>query len=156
MTAVSEQTGAWLESFTKQAAAEPWLQQLRDEAFQKFAEFGFPTTHDEEWRFTNVAPIARTNFRNLASTPGALPEAARKHLAQYASTHHPFVALNTAFLGNVTVHIVPAGRVLEAPIEIVYEVADQSGPVAVHPRTLILVGPDAHCTIVETYKGTGK
>jgi Fe-S cluster assembly protein SufD len=23
---------------------------------------GFPTTHDEEWRFTNVAPIARTTF----------------------------------------------------------------------------------------------
>ena len=22
----------------------------------------FPTTHDEEWRFTNVAPIARTRF----------------------------------------------------------------------------------------------
>ena len=30
---------------------------------QRFAELGFPTTHDEEWRFTNVAPIARTNFR---------------------------------------------------------------------------------------------
>ena len=34
--------------------------ELREAAFQRFAELGFPTTHDEEWRFTNVAPIART------------------------------------------------------------------------------------------------
>jgi Fe-S cluster assembly protein SufD len=27
-----------------------------------FAETGFPTTSQEEWRFTNVAPIARTTF----------------------------------------------------------------------------------------------
>jgi len=31
MTAISEQTGAWLEQFTKRQAAEPWLQRLRDE-----------------------------------------------------------------------------------------------------------------------------
>src|SRR5947209_12134942 len=63
MTAVKEQTGVWLEAFTGQpAAAAPWLKELRDRAFARFAELGFPTTHDEEWRFTNVAPIARTNF----------------------------------------------------------------------------------------------
>ena len=41
----------------------PWLQELREAAFERFPELGFPTTHDEEWRFTNVAPIARTSFR---------------------------------------------------------------------------------------------
>src|ERR1017187_4127737 len=64
MSAVAEQTGAWLEHFTNQApATEPWIQALRDRAFALFAELGFPTTHDEEWRFTNVAPIARTKFK---------------------------------------------------------------------------------------------
>ncbi len=43
------------------------VQELREAAFQRFAELGFPTTHDEEWRFTNVAPIARTNFRVAGS-----------------------------------------------------------------------------------------
>src|SRR5664279_1687939 len=28
-----------------------------------FAEAGFPTLHDEDWRFTNVAPIAKLPFQ---------------------------------------------------------------------------------------------
>ena len=44
-------------------AQEPrWLQSLRQEAFARFAETGFPTTHDEDWRFTNVAAVASTPF----------------------------------------------------------------------------------------------
>ena len=63
MSAVAEQTGQWLAEFTKQDAGAPWLQWLRDAGFARFAELGFPTTHDEEWRFTNVAPIARAQVR---------------------------------------------------------------------------------------------
>jgi Fe-S cluster assembly protein SufD len=62
MTAVAETTGAWLEQYTNQLPAPAWLAPLREAAFRRFAELGFPTTHDEEWRFTNVAPIARTTF----------------------------------------------------------------------------------------------
>ena len=51
MTAVSEQTGAWLEQFTNLPAAPAWLQPLRENGFRRFAELGFPTTHNEEWRF---------------------------------------------------------------------------------------------------------
>ena len=39
-----------------------WLQSLRQEAFARFAETGFPITHDEDWRFTNVAVVAGTPF----------------------------------------------------------------------------------------------
>jgi Fe-S cluster assembly protein SufD len=64
MTAVSEQIGNWVATFSDAPKSKyPWLQELRDRAFAKFGELGFPTTHDEEWRFTNVAPIARTAFR---------------------------------------------------------------------------------------------
>jgi hypothetical protein len=52
MSAVAEQTGAWLELFTNQSPAPAWLQPLRESAFARFAELGFPTTHHEEWRFT--------------------------------------------------------------------------------------------------------
>ncbi len=45
------------------AAVQPrWLQSLRQDAFARFAETGFPTTHDEDWRFTNVSPVASTPF----------------------------------------------------------------------------------------------
>ena len=38
------------------------LRLLRREAVERFADLGFPTVRNEEWRFTNVAPIARTAF----------------------------------------------------------------------------------------------
>jgi Fe-S cluster assembly protein SufD len=40
-----------------------WLREIRRAAIARFAEIGFPTTSNEEWRFTSVAPIARTAFR---------------------------------------------------------------------------------------------
>jgi Fe-S cluster assembly protein SufD len=43
-----------------------WLQDVRDKAAARFAAIGFPTTRDEEWRFTNVAPIASAEFRPAA------------------------------------------------------------------------------------------
>ena len=155
-TGVSEQLGEWLADFSVQEDAELWLQEIRTAAFLRFTELGFPTTHNEEWRFTNVARIARTNFRNVLSAASEIPAAAQKHLAQHASTDNPFVALNTAFVNGVTVHQIPAGAVIEQPIEINHHVAEQAGPPAFHPRVLIVIGADAHCTIVESYSGEGK
>ncbi len=40
-----------------------WMQQLREDAWERFSANGFPTPHDEDWRFTNLAPLARTSFR---------------------------------------------------------------------------------------------
>ena len=62
---------SYLESFSefeKRAAGhdQHWLKALRQEAFARFCQVGFPTTHDEDWRFTNTAPIRQTPFR-LAS-----------------------------------------------------------------------------------------
>ena len=33
------------------------LHQLRREAIERFGNSGFPTSKDEEWRFTNIAPL---------------------------------------------------------------------------------------------------
>jgi Fe-S cluster assembly protein SufD len=155
MTAVAEQTAAWLEQFTRQSReSEPsWVRKLREEGFARFSELGFPTTHDEEWRFTNVAPIARTQWKAPAGLPSSVPEEAAAHLGRYA-LENAFTALNTAFFPKVDFHQVPRGKVLEEPIEITHEVAVDG--VAVHPRALIVVGANAQCTIVETYKGEGR
>src|ERR1035437_10286040 len=162
MSAVAEQTGAWLERFISQPPALAWMQSLRDAAFARFAALGFPNTHNEEWRFTNVSAIARTAFTPVA--PDALlvypesvkqlePAQAEAHLARHAAfDRNPFVALNTAFLGNVVVLDIPRNAVIAQPIEITYEGTNGA---AAHPRILILVGANAQCTIVETYKGTG-
>jgi Fe-S cluster assembly protein SufD len=40
-----------------------WLLPLRKAGMARFAELGFPTVHDEDWRFTNVAPLAKLPFK---------------------------------------------------------------------------------------------
>jgi len=50
--------------------APPWLKEIRAAALARFAELGFPTTHQEEWRFTSVASIAGTPFALPARRAG--------------------------------------------------------------------------------------
>ena len=42
------------------------LQELRRDAAARFERLGFPTMHQEEFRFTNVAPIEKAGFRPVA------------------------------------------------------------------------------------------
>jgi Fe-S cluster assembly protein SufD len=41
----------------------PWLRSLREEGFARFSKVGFPTTAVEDWRFTNISAIAKTDFQ---------------------------------------------------------------------------------------------
>jgi Fe-S cluster assembly protein SufD len=66
-TAIASEKDQYLESFERLAeslgAREPArIAELRRTAANAFATLGFPTTRQEEWRFTNVAPIAATAF----------------------------------------------------------------------------------------------
>jgi Fe-S cluster assembly protein SufD len=54
----------------------PELLSLRDAAIARFAALGFPTTHDEAWRFTNLAPFLKTYYGpapHRTTTPPATP-----------------------------------------------------------------------------------
>src|SRR5580692_2668101 len=61
----------------RQAGSSPgqpqWLVPLRSAAIATFTELGFPTVRDEDWRFTNVAPIAGLPFQpaSAAAANGA-------------------------------------------------------------------------------------
>jgi len=62
------QLESYQESFTefvKETASETpsWLRELRESAFARFSAVGFPTTQNEDWRFTNVSAFARITFR---------------------------------------------------------------------------------------------
>ncbi len=50
---------------TKQGSPAQWLTHLRENAMDRFEELGFPSVKDEEWKYTNVAPIARMDFKPL-------------------------------------------------------------------------------------------
>src|SRR5262245_63713377 len=44
------------------------MHRLRESAIGRFAELGFPTAHDEEWRFTNIAPLSRISFQRASTS----------------------------------------------------------------------------------------
>jgi Fe-S cluster assembly protein SufD len=46
------------------------LHQLRREAMGKFSDSGFPTTRHEEWKFTNITPITKIDFRPVLQYDG--------------------------------------------------------------------------------------
>jgi Fe-S cluster assembly protein SufD len=48
------------------ATSAPWVVRLRESAFDRFEQLGFPTTRDEEWKYTNVAPIAKLGFEPVS------------------------------------------------------------------------------------------
>lgn len=52
------------------AAGGPEIRALRDDALTAFQALGFPTTRDEEWRFTNMAPAITQEF--TLAQPGAV------------------------------------------------------------------------------------
>ena len=146
------------------------IDQIREEARRRFADLGFPTTHDEDWRFTSVAPISKLVAQaHLPAAPALMPAQVRgvqicklseanvePYLARYASyQNNAFVALNTAnFEDGLFIHIAK-GAVIEQPIELVIQSSANGHPTASHPRILIVAEPDSHATIVETYTGSG-
>lgn len=68
MTAVLEEKEHYLADFTAfekeldDVDGSP-LHRLRQSAIERFAELGFPTPRQEDWRFTNVAPLTKVPFR---------------------------------------------------------------------------------------------
>jgi Fe-S cluster assembly protein SufD len=191
---------------------------LRRAAIERFAVLGFPTTRQEEWRFTNLAPLARAAFRrplplaaaaaasrispadlapwtfdaaarlvfvdgrlapelsdlggpdghgtvveSLATMLAREPRRLAPYLGRFASfAEQPFVALNTAFLEDGALVMVPRGAVLERPIHVLYlstaggtaEAAAEAALVS-YPRNLIVAGEGSQLTVVETYAGQG-
>jgi Fe-S cluster assembly protein SufD len=83
------------ELFEKNGATQgpSWIHQIRKAAISRFSELGFPTTRLEEWKYTNVAPIAKTRFKRAeCEVNGLMAEAlARATLGESACAQLVFV-----------------------------------------------------------------
>src|SRR3954451_21270329 len=67
-------------------ASPAWLDELRRASMGRFESVGFPSSTDEEWRFTNVQPIVKTPFKladATASAPGQAASAAASSLREF-------------------------------------------------------------------------
>lgn len=175
-----------------------WLKTLRAQALERVDALTLPTTHDEAWRFTSLAPFARQSFHRLR-TPTALQPGDIEHLhIEEATTrlvfvdgvHAPqlsnvsfnvglvvgtlasrlatqtssieqnlgqhaafqgelFVALNTAFLMDAAVLIVPRDTALATPVHVLF--ISTQPDVASHPRLLLVAGAGSKLTLIEDY-----
>lgn len=188
------------------ANAPAWLKELRRSGIASFAALGFPTTKNEDWKYTSVEPIASLpvaqangaaatvphysdvvarSFADVtcpclvfvngawvgeASSPPDLPQGVRlaslaqlvaredpllpTELGRYANhSTQPFVALNTAFMGDGAVVLIPPGCRLNRPIYLIYASTGGAGHLVSHPRTLIFLGAGSAAKIVESYVG---
>lgn len=175
------------------------LHKLRKEAIAKFGELDFPTTKNEEWKYTNVAPIFNYSFKqtdnskvefkdvekflikgndtsrvviingnysnehsklnassngvkieSLAATLKNEPSLILKHLGKYSSQENGFTALNTAFIKDGYVIIIPDNAVHEEVVHII-NITTGSENVLAQPRNLIIAGKNSHVELIETY-----
>ena len=67
VTEIVNQTNSFQQAFRELQDREPtthasWINRLRENAMARFEEVGFPTIKDEEWKYTNVAPIIKKDF----------------------------------------------------------------------------------------------
>ena len=68
VTEIITRENSYHEAFRALQESQPdspgsWLKRLRESAMESFQELGFPSVKDEEWKYTNVAPIARIDFK---------------------------------------------------------------------------------------------
>ena len=211
MGTVIQQVGTYLDTFTafsKSAPGHklPWLRKLREDAFARFCEVGFPTTHDEDWRFTNVSAIAKTQFSLPRETKLSLsksdlkalrvegsaaqlvfvdgrfshelsgfnglpagveisglndqivnnPNLLESHLGRYLDIQRDaFCGLNTAFLEDGAYLRVHRGKVLEAPIHLLFVSTASEAPTMSHARNLLVFEDESQGTVIEEYVSIG-
>lgn len=173
------------------------LARLRARAVERVGTLTVPTTRDEDWRFTDLAPLTQLSYQPVrsataltaadvapflladaplrlvfvdgvyapqlstpqngavivASLAAALPahaaliEAELARLAAYEQ--NAFTALNTAFVNDGALVILPRGAAADQPLHLLF-VATQK-QVASHPRCLVVAAAGSSATVIEDY-----
>jgi Fe-S cluster assembly protein SufD len=98
--------------FARQPAAPEWVQALRAQGMARFESLGFPTTKNEDWHFTSVAPIAERSFRaamtskagvsSEGSTAGMVARADLQRFTFGQPAWHSLVFVNGEFSENLS------------------------------------------------------
>src|SRR5919112_496983 len=69
----------------------PWLDERRGAALERANALSVPTTRDEEWRFTDLAPLTKVTLKS-ADRPGAVSaDALKQYVVPEAGARVAFV-----------------------------------------------------------------
>jgi Fe-S cluster assembly protein SufD len=178
-----------------------WFNQLRANAVDRAGTLKVPTTRDEEWRFTDISPLAKLSFQPLrgvstvktadverfyldeaavrlvfvdgaympqfSTSPNRAKElglvvtdlstaiathgvAIEPHLGRHAGfEHNLFTALNTAFLHDGALVVVPRETAAREPVHVLFIATRPEA--ASHPRCLLIAESGSSVTLVEDY-----
>ena len=87
---------------------------------------------------------------NLSAVDSRQGEIVARHLGRYAEFRdNVFAALNTAFVHDGALVIVPAGRAVAAPIHLLFVAREKDA--ASYPRCLVVAGRGSAATVVEDF-----
>lgn len=106
---------------------------------------------------SSAAPLPRgTVLASLAEALEERPDDVRPHLGRLARPDDlAFVAANAALFEDGAFLHLPAHASVDAPIALVFLSDASAGPVASHPRTLVVAGEGARATVEELFLGGG-
>lgn len=144
--------------FTKQFAdfvkseTNDQMRKLREEAFAAFSLLGFPTVKLEDWKYTNVSPLANRQWSVTSSKDNTSAEGTFDLLRSFNVRRNGLTALNLAFADVKVIRIAKETSVAE-PIELTF-VANEN--TAIFPHVLVIAEAGSKATIVESYDSPDK
>ncbi len=99
-------------AYSLPGAQLPWLARRREQALQRFADTGFPTTRQEDWKYTNVSALERRAFK-LADAGGEDAAARALETAALSGTGNTLVFVNGRYSQRLSRSgSLPAGTVI--------------------------------------------
>jgi len=130
------------------------LRKLREDAFAAFLLLGFPAVKSEDWKYTNVAPIAKENWTVTPFSPDFSPlgEKSGEGFGAFNFRRNGFAALNLAFADFKVIRI-PKETSIADPIELSFAAEENT---AVFPHILIIAEAGSKATIIESYASQTK
>jgi Fe-S cluster assembly protein SufD len=135
---------AFREIVSEETDAE--LRSLRERAYEAFANKGFPTPRNEDWKYTNVSSVVSGKWI-VDSRPVSASDVPLDLLGKFNFDRNGFAALNLAF-ADVGVVRIPKDTSTAEPI--VFEFGGEEGKVA-FPHIVVIAEAGSKATIVETY-----
>ena len=122
------------------------LAELRRAAFRYFNETGYPSVRDEDWKYTNVAEIAKSEFN--AVDLREIDDHVHPELKEFNYKRNGFTALNLAF-ADISKRLIPADQKIAEPIKIGSSAVDGALQA---PHYIFVAEPGSESTILEIYE----
>ena len=128
------------------------LHSIREKAFRVFQEKGLPTVGNEDWKYTNVAPIAAIDWTVDDSAMAVGQIVPTELLNAFRFERNGFTALNLAF-ANVAILRISKETIIDEPIE--FDFAGEAGK-AIFPHIIVIAESGSKATVVEKYASQTK